>query len=87
MFRRKYLFFGNLVSDEGFEISFAHKSAYYSDSRGKFEFGYEPGYLSETPYQIEGERVLLTKPEIDEMVGRVVRAHEFNGDRVDVFRK
>jgi hypothetical protein len=52
---------GNLISDEGFEISFSHEGVYYIDSRGKFGFGYEDGMLSRTPYQIDGELVALTK--------------------------
>ena len=87
MFKRRWPWLGKLVSDEGFEISFAHKGVYYRDSRGKFEFGYESGLLSSTPYQIEGEPVALTQPEIDQMVDRVVRGIKSDGSQVDVFPK
>ena len=85
MFKRKWPWFGILVSDEGFEISFAHKGVYYSDSSGKFEFGDEAGLLSSTPYQIEGEPVSLTQAEIDKMVDRVVKGIESEGNDVMVF--
>jgi hypothetical protein len=87
MFKRRWRWFGNLVSDKGFEISFAHKSVSYRDSRGKFEFGYEGGMLSATPYQVEGGKVLLSQSEIDEMVDRVVSGIKADGRDVDlVFR-
>jgi hypothetical protein len=85
MFKKRWLWLGKIVSDEGFEISFAHKSVYYRDSRGKFEFGYESGRLSSIPYQIEGEHVALTQAEIEQMVDRVVRGIESDGTQVDVF--
>ena len=88
MFKRKWRWFGKLVSDEGFEISFAHNSVYYQDGRGKFEFGYEDGLLSGTPYQLAGEPALLSQADIDEIVDRVVRGIQASGDEVvQVFRR
>jgi hypothetical protein len=87
MFKRKWLVYGDLVSDEGFEISFSHKSVYYRDSRGKFGFGYEDTSLSGVPHQIEGERVTLSQSDIDQMVDRVVEGIKASGSPdVDVYR-
>jgi hypothetical protein len=87
MFRRKWPWGGMIISDEGFEVSFEHKGVVYKDGRCKFAFGYEDGYLFVTPHQVEGEKISLSQSEIDQMVDRVVRALQFRGDRVDVFRK
>lgn len=86
MFKRKWPWGGSIISDEGFEITVAHKSAYYHDDRGKFEFGYEGGCLSGIPYQ-EDKPVPLSQFETEQMIDRVVRALEFAGNRVDVFRR
>ncbi len=83
MFRRKWLLVGPIVSDEGFEVTSDHRTAYYRDSRGTFSFGYEDGYLIPTPYHIES-KTFVSKPEADEMADRVVRSLEFRGDRVYV---
>jgi hypothetical protein len=70
------------------EISFAHKSVSYRDSRGRFELGYEGGMLSATPYQIEGDKVSLSQSEIDQIVERVVSGIKADGRSVDVvFRR
>lgn len=87
MFRKRWPWLGKLVSDEGFQISFAHKSVYYHDPRGTFEFGYEDGLLSETPYQVSGQTVSLSQPEIDQMVERVVMGIKSEDLPVQVFCK
>ena len=87
MFRKRWPWLGKLVSDEGFQISFAHKSVYYHDPRGTFEFGYEDGLLSETPYQVSGQTVSLSQPEIDQMVERVVKGIKSEDLPVQVFCK
>jgi hypothetical protein len=87
MFRKRWPWLGKLVSDEGFEISFAHKSVYYHDSRGKFELGYEDGLLSATPYQVAGQAVSLSPSEIDQMVERVVMGIKSEDLPVQVYEK
>jgi hypothetical protein len=88
MFRKRWPWLGKLVSDEGYEISFAHKTVYYRDSRGKFSFGYEDGLLSATPHQDAGEAISLRQHEIDQMVERVVAGIKSEGlPVVQVFHK
>jgi hypothetical protein len=87
MFKRQWLRFGKLVSDEGCEISYAHKSVYYRDNRDKFEFPYEDGILMPTPFQVAGEAKLLNQPEIDQMVERVVSGIKADGHPVQIYSK
>jgi hypothetical protein len=70
MIRRRWGWLGKLVSDEGFEIYFGHKSVSYSDTRGTFEFGFE---------------VPLNQCEVDQMVERVVEGIQEDGGKVEVF--
>lgn len=85
MFKRRWLWFGKLISDDGCEISYAHKSVYFRDSRGKFEFPYEDGFLFPSPFQVAGEPVSLNQSEIDQMVERVVDGIKSDGLPVSVF--
>jgi hypothetical protein len=39
MFRRKWIWFGKLVSDEGFTLEYGYKTIRYTDERGTFMFG------------------------------------------------
>ncbi len=87
MFKRQWFGFGKLVSDEGCEVSYAHRSVYYSDNRGRFEFGYEDGLLFPKPFQVAGEPISLNQSEIDQMVDRVVRGIKIDGHPVQVYRK
>jgi hypothetical protein len=87
MLKRRWRWFGKPVSKEGFEVFFGHKSVYYQDSRGKFEFGYEDGYLSSVPYQVEGQRISLSASDIEQMLDRVIHGIETDGGEVvQVFR-
>lgn len=76
---------GKLISDEGFEITFGHKSVYYRDSRGKFVFGYEDCYLFMPPRQIEGTAVSLSEADIDRMTECVMSGIRYEGLDVRVF--
>jgi hypothetical protein len=87
MFKRRWKWFGKVVSDEGFSLSYGHKSVTYCDYRGCFEFGFEDGLLSPTPYQIEGEKISLSPSDVDEIVNRVVRGIQWSGLEVEVFRR
>ena len=87
MFKRKWFGFGKLVSDEGCEISYAHRTVYYRDSRGKFAFGYEDGFLFPTPFQVAGETISLNQSEIDQMVDRLVSGIKSDGRPVQVYHK
>jgi hypothetical protein len=85
MIRRRWGWLGKLVSDEGFEIYFGHKSVSYSDTRGTFEFGFEDGMLSATPCRVAGTSVPLNQCEVDQMVERVVEGIQEDGGKVEVF--
>lgn len=87
MFRRRWKWFGKIVSDEGFRLSYGHKSVTYCDDRGCFEFGFEDGFLFPTPHQVKGGEVLLRPSDVDEIVDRVVRGIRWSGLEVQVFRK
>jgi hypothetical protein len=45
MFKRRWLCFGRIRSDEGFSVYYGHRTVYYSDERGEFQIGYEDGLL------------------------------------------
>jgi len=85
MFRKRWPWLGKIVSDEGFEISIAHKTVYYSDGRGKFALGYEDGLLFKNPYQVSGDTITLSQTEIDQMVERVFRGIQWEGLPVQIF--
>ena len=87
MFKKRWPWRGKLVSEEGFQISFAHKSVYYHDTRGTFEFGYEDGLLFTTHYQVAGQAISLSQLEIDQMVERVVMGIKSENLPVQVFHK
>lgn len=84
MFKKHWLWRGKIISDEGFEIFFGHKTVYYQDSRGKFSFGFEDGFLSATPHQDSGQPVALSQPQIHQMVERTVRGLTWEGLPVQV---
>jgi len=86
MFKRKFVGFGPLVSDEGFALTFGHRSIYHNDGRGKFELPFEDGFLFAKVYQITGEPVCLSPAEVDEVVERVASGIRFVGDAVQIFR-
>ena len=85
MFKTKWPRLGVIVSDEGFEVSFSHKSVYYCDARGKFEFGYEAGMLSGMPFQVAGDAITLSQLERAAMVDLVAAAIRWSGSDVEVF--
>ena len=87
MFRRRWIWFGKLVSDEGFKLSYGHKSVYYEDQRGKYCFGFEDGVLFPEPYRVKGDPEILSPPEVREMVERVIRGIRSDGQEIEVFRK
>jgi hypothetical protein len=87
MFKRQWLWFGKLISDEGFELWYAQRSINYRDHRGTFQFALEDGILVPIPYQYAGEPITLNQSEIDQMVDRVVRGIMSQGRAVRVFSK
>jgi len=87
MFKRRWKWFGRLVSDEGFDLSYGHRSVTYRDKRGAFEFGFEDGFLFPPPSQVGGEPVVLTRLEIEEIVNHVLSGIRWEGNRVEVYSK
>jgi hypothetical protein len=85
MFRRRWLWFGKLVSDEGFSLAYGNKSVTYSDDRGSFQFGFEDGLLFPTPTQLTGKPVSLDEPSLSLIIERVVRGIRSEGHAVDVY--
>jgi len=87
MFRRRWKWFGKLISDEGFTLAYGNRSIRYSDARGTFEFGFEDGILFPKPHQVAGDRASLSQSELGEIVDRVVRGIRSEGHTVQVFSK
>lgn len=85
MFRRRFIWFGRLVSDEGFTLSYGNKSITYSDQRGSFQFGLEDGLLFPTPTQTAGQPKALDAPELDSIIDRVIRGIRSEGHTVEVY--
>ena len=79
VFRRRWKWFGKLVSDEGFTLRYGNKSITYSDRRGSFEFGLEDGFLFPMPTQVDGEPITLNQSEVDAIVERVIRGIRSEG--------
>ena len=87
MFKRQWIWFGRLISDEGFSLTSGHKTIYYSDDRGTFSFGFEDGFLFPTPFQTAGKPISLSHSELDEVLERVIRGIRSQGGSVQVFSK
>ena len=87
MFKRRWKWFGELVSDEGFSLGYGHKSITYRDERGSCEFGLEDEWLFPTPHQTSGMPVSLDKAQVEAMVERVVRGIRSEGHEVRVWKK
>lgn len=85
MFRRRWIWFGKLVSDEGFSLAHGNRCVTYGDERGSYEFGFEDGLLFPRPFQVAGEPRLLNQSEVDEMVDRIVRGIKSEGLAVQVY--
>jgi len=84
MFKRRWLLFGDLVSDEGFTLKYGNRSITYGDERGSFEFGFEDGLLFPNPKQIAGTPVLLEQPQLDAMIDRIIRGVRSEGHNIKV---
>jgi len=87
VFRRRYIWFGKLVSDEGFALAYGNKSITYSDDRGSFQFGFEDGLLFPTPKQLTGKPVSLDASSLSAIIERVVRGIRFEGHAVEVYQQ
>jgi hypothetical protein len=86
MFKRRWIWFGPLISDEGFSISFSHRTVLYTDPRGTFAFGFEDGLLSPTLFQVSGDPWNSNPVELDGMIDRVIRGLRSQGTKVEIDR-
>jgi len=84
MFKRRWRWFGDLVSDEGFTLKYGNRTVTYTDERGSFEFGLEDGLLFPKPRQVSGEPVLLEGPQLDTVIDRITRGVRSEGHEIDV---
>ena len=87
MFRRRWKWFGELVSDEGFALSYGNRTVTYRDERGSFEFGLEDGSLFPNPRQVAGKPVLLEQPLLDAIIDRIIRGVRSEGHEIQVHSK
>jgi hypothetical protein len=87
MFKRQWIWFGKLISDEGFSLQYGNKTVRYSDDRGSFEFGFEDGFLFSTPHQVAGEPVSLSQSELGAVLERIITGIKSDGHVVQVYEK
>lgn len=92
MFKRGWLGFGKIRSDEGFVVYYGHKSVNYSDERGDFQIGYEDGLLfPDSAVQISDSvrqlRPIRKIPQDDKalIVSRILSALEWDGEKPRVW--
>jgi hypothetical protein len=85
MFKRRWIWFGELMSDEGFTLKRGNKSIRYTDKRGSFEFGLEDGFLFPKPVQVRGEPMPLNQSDLDEIIERVITGIRAEGHSVQVY--
>jgi hypothetical protein len=85
MFKRRWIWFGDLVSDEGFHLNYGDRSITYTDERGSFEFGLDGGVLLPNFAQVAGERVALDQQQVDVMIDRVIRGIRSEGNEVKLY--
>lgn len=84
MFKRRWIWFGRLESDEGFTLAYGNRSITYSDERGPYQFGLEDGFLFSTPFQVAGKPRTLSPSELEEMIQRVIQGIKSEGHAVQV---
>ena len=86
MFKRRWKWFGPVISAEGFSLSYSYNTVLYTDQRGTFAFGLEDGSLSPAPFQVKGEPLRMDQTTVEEMIDRIVRGLRFDGHTVEVLR-
>ena len=86
MFKKRWPWGGKIISDEGFEIFFGHKTAYYQDDPANSHLGLRTDSSSQGLIRIP-VKLALSQAEIDQMVDRTVRALMWEGLPVQVVPK
>jgi hypothetical protein len=87
MFRRRWKWFGELVSDEGFSLAYGNRTITYRDERGSFEFWLEDGFLFPRPKQTSGTRRSLSQTELNKMIERIIGGIKSEGSEIQVYSK
>jgi len=87
MFTKRWKWFGELVSDEGFSLAYGNRTITYMDESGSFEFGLEDGFLFPMPKQTSGTRRALNQTELNEMIERIIRGIKSEGREIQVYSK
>lgn len=87
MFKRRWIWFGELVSDEGFALKYGNKTVTYRDERGSFEFGLEDGLLFPKPRQVAGRPIVLDQSQLKVVIDRITRGLRSEGHDIEVYSK
>src|SRR3974390_1921336 len=87
MLRRRWIWFGELISDEGFTLRYGNRSVHYRDDRGTYEFAYEDGWLFPEPRQIRGTPTLPGQQELTLILTRVKSGIESDGHEVKIWER
>ena len=85
MFKRRWIWFGKLISDEGFTLAYGNRSITYTDTRGSFQFGFEDELLFTPPFQTAGTPLTLSQSEVEAMVERVIGGIRSEGNAVQLY--
>jgi len=85
MFKKRFLGLGKLRSDEGWTVSYGHKSVRYKNDRGTFEFAFEDEILVPKPHHVKGPSSPLDPTEIWQIVDRIKRALQADGQVVRIY--
>jgi hypothetical protein len=85
MFRRRWKWFGDLVSDEGFTLKFGYRSVEYTDEHGSFGFGMEDEWLFPKPWLLTGEPAVLDQAQLDVILDRIIRGSRSEGKDLKVY--
>lgn len=86
MFKRNWLGFGRIRSDEGFSIWFGHRTVFYADERGTFEIGYEDGLIFPGSLSLTHPIRPVSEPDRALIVKRILSALEWDGHKPEVHR-
>jgi hypothetical protein len=87
MLRKRWIWFGELISDDGYSLSYGNRSITYRDERGSFVFGVEDGFLFPTPKQAAGEPLQLREDDLNMIIERVLSGMRFEGHEIRVYSK
>ena len=79
MFKRRWFGLGGIRSDEGFKVSYSHKTVNYSDGRGEYQIGYEDGLLIPDSLRVIKQTREIREEEKSLILRRILSALEWDG--------